>query len=267
MNDDTFEEKASLRLSPMNVFVIGGTIIITLITLVIYLVAFTPLREYIPGYADVSMQRNLIALELKADSMEADSKAKDLYIGNIKTIMEGKDGNDLNKRTSVPVRFDTIKSLRKSKEDSMLRLQIESQDQFDIPLSDAKTFSNDISSFFFFTPLKGIITNKFDPAGSHYGIDIVAPHNEAIKATVDGTVIISNWSSETGYVIGIQHSNNLISLYKHNSVLLKKTGNFVKAGEVIAIIGESGELSTGPHLHFELWYNGTPMNPQDYIAF
>ena len=125
----------------------------------------------------------------------------------------------------------------------------------------------DISSFTFFTPLRGIVTSKFDPATKHYGVDIVSVQNEAIKATLDGVVIFSGWTLETGYTVIIQHENDLISVYKHNSVLLKDQGSFVKAGDAIAIVGSSGEYSTGPHLHFEIWYNGVPVNPTDFIKF
>jgi murein DD-endopeptidase MepM/ murein hydrolase activator NlpD len=269
MNDDTFEEKASLKLSPLNVFVSVGTISILLVVLIIYSIAFTPLREYIPGYADLGMQRKVIALGIKADSLEAMLKAKEAYVQNINNIMNGTVGdNDDKGDKSAPVqRYDTIKSLKKSKEDSLLRQQIEGENKFELSTSTTKTFTNSISNFFFFTPVKGTVTNTFDPPQKHFGVDVVAQNNEAIKATLDGTVIIANWSSETGYVMALQHSNNMISVYKHNSALLKKIGNYVKAGEAIAIIGNSGELTTGPHLHFELWYNGTAMNPLQYIAF
>jgi murein DD-endopeptidase MepM/ murein hydrolase activator NlpD len=131
----------------------------------------------------------------------------------------------------------------------------------------ANQTASGISGFLFFPPLKGTVTSRFDAPRKHFGIDIVSNANESIKATLDGTVLLSNFTSETGYVIALQHGNNLVSFYKHNSALLKKAGDFVKAGEVIAIIGSSGELSSGPHLHFELWYNGTPLDPLKYIAF
>ena len=199
---------------------------------------------------------------------------KDLYIQNIKRVIGGNtsksdtQGTRLNGVSPSSVKYDTINTLYKSREDSALRAEIEAEDsRYELNVSEKKPFTNSISSFFFFTPLKGSVTNIFDPVSRHYGVDIVAAKNEAIKSTLDGTVIISNWTSETGYVIGIQHSNNIVSFYKHNSALLKKAGAYVKAGEPIAIIGNTGELTSGPHLHFELWYNGTPVNPKDYIAF
>jgi murein DD-endopeptidase MepM/ murein hydrolase activator NlpD len=148
----------------------------------------------------------------------------------------------------------------------MLRAQIESQDRFTLSTG-VDGPSSSISSFYFFTPVKGTITSQFAPKTKHYGIDIVAAPNEVIKSTLDGTVVLADWTSETGYIIAVQHSNNLFSIYKHNSALLKNTGDFVKAGEVLAIIGNTGELTSGPHLHFELWYNGSPVNPVDYMTF
>jgi murein DD-endopeptidase MepM/ murein hydrolase activator NlpD len=166
-----------------------------------------------------------------------------------------------------PVRFDTMRTLHKSAEDSALRAAIEQQDKYDLDFAGSASGNTSISSFFFFTPVKGTVISRFDPVEKHYGIDVVAAKNEAIKSTLDGTVVLSTWTYETGYIIALQHTNNLFSVYKHNSALLRKEGNYVKAGEVIAIIGNSGETSTGPHLHFELWHNGKAINPLDYMVF
>ena len=270
MNNDTFEEKFSFRLSGLNVFIALGALIIILIFITTYIIAFTPLREYIPGYGSNQSVRNVRELVLKADSLEEDLKNKDLYLFNIKNIIEGKDIVDKlpEKPDSSGAKYDNL-DFSKSKEDSMLRLEIERQDQYNIAVSDNSSGASvsSISGFFFFTPLKGIITNNYDPANDHYGIDIVAAKNEAIKSTLDGTVIFAGWTLKTGYTIAVQHKNNLISVYKHNSALLRKEGDYVKAGEAIAIIGETGELATGPHLHFELWYDGKPVNPRDYMVF
>ncbi|MEI6817149.1 MAG: M23 family metallopeptidase [Bacteroidota bacterium] len=269
MNDDTFEEKVSFKLSPMNVFVFFGTIFLTLIIGLIYLIAFTPLREYVPGYAaDITNQGQAIHLSIKTDSLEKAILAKDHFIKNLQRVLNGDVDIDssIAKNNATPLRFDTIKSLRKSKDDSLLRSQFESESSFDLNVTENNNKINSISGFFFFPPLKGTVTNTYDPTTQHFGIDIVAPKNEAVKSTLDGTVIFSSWTVETGYVIGIQHSNNLVSVYKHNATLLKKSGNSVKAGEAIAIVGDSGELTTGPHLHFELWYNGVPIDPTEYVA-
>jgi hypothetical protein len=267
MNDESLERKVSFRLTPMNVFVTTGISVIILITLTSYLIAFTGLREYIPGYSDPGMKRKLFLLNLKADSLERVLNSRELYILNIRNIVEG----NLEKKPSgenpdvIKAKYDTIRHLPKSREDSLLRVEMEQQDNYSLLVNEKK--NSGISSFFFFAPVKGNVTEPFNPRSKHYGVDIVAPANEAIKATLDGMVVISNFTTETGYVIGIQHSNNLFSLYKHNSSLMKKTGDYVKAGDVIAIIGNSGEQTTGPHLHFELWYNSSPIDPQQYVTF
>lgn len=276
LNADTFEEKFSLKLSPINVFVIAGSASILLIFLTTYIIAFTPLREYIPGYTSTNMKTAMYKLLLKADSLENSINAKNLYIENIKSIISGQEIVDKieNQPQSTNIKHENT-ALKNSKEDSMLRAEIENIDNYTVNFSNNDKVSQknyygsyaSIKDFFFFSPLKGMTTNLFDPAGNHYGIDIVAGKNEAIKATLDGTVIFSGWTLATGYVIALQHANNIISVYKHNSALLKHQGNYVKAGEPIAIIGETGELSTGPHLHFELWFNGNPVNPKDYIVF
>ena len=153
----------------------------------------------------------------------------------------------------------------------MLRAEFETQNMYNLYFNEygqsRETSRSSIRSFNFFAPINGVITAKFNLSEKHFGTDIVTSHNEAVKATLDGTVIFTDWTLETGHVIGIQHARNLISFYKHNSVLLKKQGEHVNAGDPIAISGESGELLSGPHLHFELWYNGTPVNPEEYIIF
>jgi len=269
VDDKTFEEKTSVVLTPLNIFVFLGTVVITFITILIYVVAFTPLREYIPGYADTEVQKKLYSVTLRADSLENNLRQKDDYIKKIRNVISGNFPveNMPPQRNAGDARFDTIASLRKSKDDSILRSQIENPEQFDLAVSEEKPFSEGISNFFYFTPVRGTVVNTFDPAEKHFGIDIVGPPNEAIKAALEGSVVMASWTPEDGYVMGIQHAGNLISLYKHNSVLLKKTGAYVKAGEAIAIIGDSGEHTTGPHLHFELWHDGNAVNPSDFIAF
>jgi murein DD-endopeptidase MepM/ murein hydrolase activator NlpD len=269
LSNESFEEKVSLKLSPLNVFILVGTILIVLITIVISFIAFTPIREFIPGYADVNLRRSALHAVLKTDSLEQEIKMKNYYLNILSNILEGNippeplayyTSNDSVKN------FDHI-TFARSKDDSLLRAQIESQDKYSLAVSDDKNRVKSISSFLFFTPINGTVTSSFNSREGHYGTDIAAAENEVVKATLNGTVVFSSWTTDSGHVIQIQHENNLISVYKHNAVLLKKVGDYVKAGEVIAIIGNSGELTTGPHLHFELWYNGIAINPQDYIIF
>lgn len=268
MKDDTFEEKFSLRLTPLNVFILFGSLAILLIFITTYIIAFTPLRQYIPGYADVGMKRKLISLSYSADSLSNKLYAQNLYIQNLNAIINGElPVTKLRDTAAATARYDSISRLEKSEADSLLRYQIESADRFDLAIDPNAPFGSGIANFAFFTPLKGTITSKFNSKQKHFGIDIVAGANEVIKSTLDGTVVFSDFTSETGYTLCIQHSNNLFSVYKHNSALLKHIGDFVKAGDVIAIIGNSGELTTGPHLHFELWYNGSAVDPSEYMMF
>lgn len=270
MNDDSFEEQFSLKLTPLNIFVLVGLVSIIMITLTVSLVAFTPLREYMPGYgAEVNTRKELVNLMLKLDSLQYELSLRASSMDNIKNIMSGNvSGNTLSQKeknnNSIAAKNIDIKP---SKEDSAFRAQVESQDKYSLAFSESKTGKGSISSFFFFTPVKGMVTASFNSAEEHYGVDIAAKENEPIKAALDGMVLFAGWTSETGYTIQIQHSNNLVSAYKHNSVLMKKAGQYVKAGEAIAVIGNSGEQTSGPHLHFELWYNGTPIDPQEYMVF
>jgi len=270
LNDSSFEEKFVLKLKPLSLFILIGTVFIVLITLVISIIAFTPLREYIPGYADGKMRRSIIELSMKSDSLEYELQIKSQYITNINNVINGKLGIDSIEKVK-PVSTEKYKALiganKPSKEDSLLRLEVEHQEAFSLTNGETKNANSGIASFFFFCPLKGTVTNSFKSSGEHFGVDVVAKENEAIKSTLDGTVISAAWTLETGYSIEIQHNNNIVSCYKHCSVLMKRIGNFVKAGEVIGIIGNSGELTTGPHLHFELWYNGNPIDPQEYMVF
>jgi murein DD-endopeptidase MepM/ murein hydrolase activator NlpD len=269
LSNDSFEEKISLKLSPLNVFILSGTILIVLITIVISIIAFTPLREFIPGYADVNLRRSALHAILRTDSLEQEIKMKNYYLNILSNILEG---NIPPEPIPLELTKDSLKNyeyitLTKSKDDSILRSQIESQDKYNLSLTEDKNKSKSISSFLFFTPVNGKVTASFNLREGHFGTDIAAAENEVIKATLNGTVVFSSWTPNDGYVLHLQHENNLLSVYKHNSVLLKKVGDYVKAGEAVAIIGNSGELSTGPHLHFELWYNGIAINPQDYIIF
>ena len=255
----------------MNVFVALGTLTIILIFLTSILITFTSLREYIPGYTNVGLQKKLYELQIKTDSIEKDLEKSDVFIQNLKDIINGKDLS-----SDIPLSKDTLHKytdikLKRSPEDSLLRVEVDNQGKYNLYRNEnaenVRQKNGSIGKELFFVPLKGVITNEFNPSKNHYGLDIVSRENEAIKSVLDGTVILSNWTLETGYTITIQHEQNIISVYKHNSALLKKEGDFVKAGDPIAIIGQSGELTTGPHLHFELWNNGTSVNPKDYINF
>ncbi len=211
------------------------------------------------------MQDSLIAMNEKTDSLIAETQARQLYLDNIMNILRGNDtAVNIQNPTDTTGNYDSL-DFSRSKEDDALRDEIETGDEYSLAIGVTKR--NGISGYFFFAPVKGLITSSFNLAEEHFGCDVASDENESVKATLDGTIISAGWNPQDGYVIQVQHGNNLISVYKHNAALLKKTGQFVKAGEPIAIIGNSGEHSTGPHLHFEIWYNGAPVDPQEYVVF
>jgi murein DD-endopeptidase MepM/ murein hydrolase activator NlpD len=267
LNDDTFEEKFALRLTPLGLLILFGSVTIIMTFLVISLVAFTPLREYIPGYGNVDQKRELIILTARADSLEESMEAKDWFIKNIGDVLAGKtEGKPEKPNKDTSVNYSGV-NVSPSANDSLLRNEIESADKYSLNITDKSKPVNSISSFVFFSPVKGLVSSSFNLREEHFGTDISAKENEFIKATLDGTVVFAGFTSADGYVVQIQHSNNLVSVYKHNSEIAVRVGDYVKAGKPIAIIGNTGETSNGPHLHFELWYNGSPVNPQDYILF
>lgn len=266
LNNTTFGEKFSIRLSPITLIIGTAALTILMTTLVISLVAFTPLREYIPGYGDVTERKQILALNIKADSLEHTLGSRDTYINSVLNVLNEK----VESKTDKPKKDTTGKYAKVNTDPS--NSDIEFRNEFETnkgkSLSPAVKLKYDgLSDLVFFTPVKGIITTSFNLSEEHFGIDIVTKADETIKTTLDGTVIFTGFSSEDGNIIHVQHSNNLISIYKHCSVLLKETGSRVKSGEAIAVVGNSGERSKGPHLHFELWFNGSPINPQEFIAF
>ncbi|MCD6018745.1 MAG: metalloendopeptidase-like rane protein [Bacteroidetes bacterium] len=267
LNDDSFAEKFSLRLSPLGLIILLGSVTIVMTTLVISLVAFTPLREYIPGYGNVNDRKDIIRLTAKADSLENTLSSRDWYISNLLNVFSGKTEG----KPPKPPRDTTGKyantDIKPSEQDQKLRTDIETNQLASTSNKVSANKINALSNFFFFTPLKGIITTSYSLKEEHFGVDIVAKENEMVKATLDGTVIFSGFTAEDGYVLQLQHNNNLTSVYKHNSMVSKKTGDYVKAGDPIGVVGNTGETSKGHHLHFELWYNGFAINPQDYVVF
>jgi len=262
MTDSSLEEKLSVKLSRLNIITYLFSFVFFCLFITILLIAYTPLSEYVPGKSSIEVQKSLIELSIKSDSLEVILLNRSIYIENINKIINGeelvtpKDSKEII-NTQNPISFE------KSKEDSIFRLQVETEDKSSI-YKKKKTTNNYLM---FFTPLSGLISDGYDTKKKHFGIDLVAKEKSRISSVLDGTVVISHWAYETGYVIGVQHKNDYLSFYKHNSVLLKSVGDYVNAGDHIAIIGNSGELSSGPHLHFELWHKGTPVNPENYISF
>lgn len=262
MTDSSFEEKLSVKLSRLNVIAFVGTLVFFCFFSTMLLIAYTPLSEYVPGKSTIEVQEGLIELNIKSDSLEAILLNRSIYLENINKIINGEElvtpeNYEEITNTQNPISFE------KSIEDSLFRVKVETEDKSSIYKKD----NTNNSSLMFFTPLSGLISDGYNNKTKHFGIDLVAKEKSRISSVLDGTVVISHWAYETGYVIGVQHNNDYLSFYKHNSVLLKSVGDYVNAGDHIAIIGNSGELSSGPHLHFELWHKGVPVNPENYISF
>jgi murein DD-endopeptidase MepM/ murein hydrolase activator NlpD len=263
-NDKTFEQIGFIRLTKMNIIAFGGGGLIFLLVAIYFLISYTPLRELVPGYPDSNVRRNIILNAFKLDSLEAELNLRDQYIRNINYVISGKEPENFKSDTTASTASNV--NFNRSGYDSAFRRQLEQSERFNL-VSPSNSGIADIANIHFFSPVKGIVTNSFNDKEYHFGTDIVAGPNEVVKAAYDGTIFMTSWTLETGHVIMIQHDDDLISTYQHNAELLKKKGSRVRAGESIAIIGNSGELTTGPHLHFELWYKGKPINAEDYIDF
>ncbi|MGJ8683027.1 MAG: M23 family metallopeptidase [Nonlabens sp.] len=265
LNNDTFEERFSLNLTRLNVFVVTVLSAIILIGLTTVLIAFTPLREFIPGYASTKLTKDVIVLENKTDSLLTSIALQQQKYDRIQMVLSG------NITTAEYARIDSIAKVETARdqdlpepieEDSLLREEVDREDKYNV-IEGATSRTN----FVFFTPVTGTISDSFNADKSHYAVDITAAANSPVKAAADGTVIFSGWSADTGNTILMEHSYGVITVYKHMATLNKKQNSQVQAGEVIGIVGNTGELTTGPHLHFELWIDGYPQDPTNFINF
>jgi murein DD-endopeptidase MepM/ murein hydrolase activator NlpD len=264
-NDTTFQSVWSMQLTRMKVFTITSLASFAIVVLVIFLIAGTQLREYIPGYPRAEYREMLIRNALVVDSLEQEILSRDRFFQTINAIMRGEDPPDYSQEgdTSKRMQYTNLPPIN---QDSIFQDKI-LEERLSLSVQGNRNPAGSLKNLYFYIPLKGLITNKFDATKGHYGIDLVSQPNARISAVLSGTVLFAGWTLETGYVIYLQHGNNLISAYKHNAALLKKTGDRVNGGEAIAIIGNTGEVTTGPHLHFELWHEGKPIDPEQYIVF
>ncbi len=267
-NDATFEEVWRIRLTKYNAFLLIFALVSFIIVGTSLLIAFTNLRELIPGYPDVEMRRNILLSAIRLDSLERELDLRDKYFANLNAIISGEKPAETIVRLDSSRNYKSI-SFSRSPEDSVLRESVEREEKYNLTLSPLQTGSaTSLASLHFFPPVKGIVSGKYDPRTRHFGTDIVTRPKAPVAATLDGTVIFTGWTMETGFVIEIQHQNNIVSIYKHNASLLKQIGDMVRIGESVAIVGDSGEMYTsGPHLHFEIWYKGSPLDPEKHIIF
>jgi len=274
ISKETYEEKKSFDLSVIMLFVYSLFAFLILIVLSYFIISATSLKYMIPGFpkiVDVERikqidKKNLLKLAEYEDKIDHYEN----YFNNLSIILNGGEiSEEVNKAdSSIGNRNNEEYNFDLTENDSLLRIKIDDREKYDISIfSSNNRLEEKLNGVLFFSPLKGEVTNQFHLEKGHYGVDVIASNNEAVKAILNGTVVYSDWSPENGHVIHIQHAQNLVSIYKHNSFLLKKTGDLIKAGDAIAIVGNSGELSTGPHLHFELWHNGIPLDPEKFVVF
>ena len=265
INETSYEEVFNFRLSQLHVLTALSVLAVILVVLTILLIAFTDLREFIPGYPDGNMRQMIAQNALRVDSLENELLKRDRFFKSIRLVLNGGDTTSLERSREDTARYrnDTIR-FQISEQENEFRAAIEERERFNLSLG-MKEQNHDY--YHFFPPVEGIVTQSFDEKKRHYGTDIVAKANAKVAAVLDGVVIFTDWTVKTGYVIQVQHTNDLISVYKHNSILLKKQGDYVRAGEVLGVVGNTGEESSGPHLHFELWRAGNPLNPEKFIKF
>ena len=265
INETSYEEVFNFRLSQLHVLTALSVLAVILVVLTILLIAFTDLREFIPGYPDGNMRQMIAQNALRVDSLENELLKRDRFFKSIRLVLNGGVTTSLERSREDTARYrnDTIR-FQISEQENEFRAAIEGRERFNLSLG-MKEQNHDY--YHFFPPVEGIVTQSFDEKKRHYGTDIVAKANAKVAAVLDGVVILTDWTVKTGYVIQVQHTNDLISVYKHNSILLKKQGDYVRAGEVLGVVGNTGEESSGPHLHFELWRAGNPLNPENFIKF
>lgn len=265
LNEENYEEQFFFRLSILNLLIISIFLFSFLITSTLLIVSYTSVKEFIPGYASNLMRKQAIINANKLDSLTISYDQSLNQLNSIKRVLTGdiefeefKEGEFKLDTENIEVKLNS----KKIKEDSLLRRIVEQQDKYNFTSN-----QNSDESFLFFSPVLGYISQKFDPSKKHFAIDVVAKENEPVRSIADGVVIFSEWSLDTGFVIILEHKQGYLSVYKHNESLNNVQGDIVKAGDIIGTVGNTGEYSTGHHLHFELWNDGYPLDPQDFINF
>ena len=263
-NENTLEEVVGIHVSKLN----GVSVLLSTVSVIFMIaaliIAFTPLRNYLPGYMNTEVREQVVLNALRADSLQWKLDRHRMYIMNIQDIISG------NIKADSVVSIDSLTVVRseelmdRSQAEEEFRKQYEDTEKYNLT-----TIENApaVTGLIFFRPTRGMISSDFDANQKHFGIDIAASPNESVLSTLDGTVILATYTADTGYVIQVQHGQNLVSVYKHCGSLLKKVGDTVKAGEAIALVGNTGEKTTGPHLHFEIWNKGRALDPSKYIVF
>jgi murein DD-endopeptidase MepM/ murein hydrolase activator NlpD len=267
-NEDNFAEKTSIGFTYSKIILFSVILFSIVFVISLFLVETVLEKWFDPKYEQMVLNQQLYGLALKVDSLAEEVQRKDRFIANFQRVLSGDTSDFKDPAEILRGEHQTLSrpsNLTINRSDSSFRKEFEQSDLSLITLASVK--SRELSETFFFTPISGFISDKYDVKKGHFGVDVVSKTNEPVKCIADGTVIFSSWTQDAGYVVAIQHSANLISLYKHNAELYKKVGTFVNAGEIISLVGNSGEMTNGPHLHFELWYNGNSLNPEEFVTF
>lgn len=264
-NEGTLEEVWSFRLSQLSAFAMLALFALLLIAVTSFIIIKTPIRNYLPGYLDVEVRKEIMQNALRADSLERMIQIHKLYLDNVAGILSGTMPVDSIREIDSLARHQSDFEIPRSKEETKFVKEFEEAEKYNLSVLDPNPVPTD--GVFFYKPVNGVVSSHYEGDIRHYGVDLVAAPKESVLATLDGTVTYAGFDPNFGNVIQVQHKNGFLSIYKHNELLLKEVGDRVVAGEVIALVGNTGKLSTGPHLHFELWYKGNPVNPEEYIAF
>ena len=265
INENTLEEVWSFRLSQLSVFISLGVFAFSLVAFTAFIIIMTPIRNYLPGYLDVEVRKEIVQNALRADSLERMIEIQNLYLKNVTGIISGTIELDSIREIDSLARVDADFEIPRSPEEEEYVKNFEQEEKYNLTVLNTNPLPMDV--LFFYKPVDGVISSHYQADIHHFGVDIAAASKESVLATLDGTVMYAGYDPNQGNVIQLQHKNGFVSVYKHNELLLKEPGEQVVAGEAIALVGITGKLSTGPHLHFELWYNGKPVNPEDFIVF
>ncbi|MBR5297933.1 MAG: M23 family metallopeptidase [Parabacteroides sp.] len=264
-NENTLEEVWSFRLSQLSAFAVLALFAFLLIAVTSFIIIKTPIRNYLPGYLDVEVREEIVENALRADSLERMIRIHALYLDNVTGILSGTISLDSIQEIDSLARINLEYEIPRGQKEAEFVKEFEEEEKYNLAVFNPNPLPTD--GVFFYKPVNGIISSHYDAKIRHYGVDLVASPKESVLATLDGTVIYAGFDPNYGNIIQVQHKNGFLSIYKHNEMLLKEVGDQVIAGEAIALVGNTGKLSTGPHLHFELWYKGSPVNPEEYIVF
>ncbi len=265
INENTLEEVWSFRLSQLSVFISLGVFAFSLVAFTALIIIMTPIRNYLPGYLDVEVRKEIVQNALRADSLERMIEIQNLYLKNVTGIISGTIELDSIREIDSLARIDADFEIPRSPEEEEYVKNFEQEEKYNLAVLNTNPLP--VDGLFFYKPVNGMISSHYQADIHHFGVDIAAAPKESVLATLGGTVMYAGYDPDQGNVIQLQHKNGFVSVYKHNELLLKEPGEQVVAGEAIALVGNTGKLSTGPHLHFELWYNGKPVNPEDFIVF